>query len=1149
MEFKGVENPKVYIIDFDKENTKYPLLGNRGNYLTSLLGSFLLLDKVRVANWNVQGKDLVVKDIVAKKPEVVITLGDDAVKLFLMTKRNSADLSGSVFDISFGLFKTKLLVLQDITTELIADNNFSVKFSKDLYHAAELINGTYRDILKEKEILTAHSFNEFKEIYETRFLNNKKLSYDIETNARPPMMKGSRIIGFSIGNDKSGVYVSQDSLDFHMSKEEEDKIWDYLINEIFKKKEKLIIHNTMYERPYTYYCKNYEIPFEKADDTLVMARMLRNPKESAGLKYQAQTSLGYPDWETDLQRYIKVIYALIGRLGQGPKKFCKLYEHLVEGISVFDLRKTPSYEELKDKDKEEIDKILDTLYSIVADLYTDIEIKALGVLISKKVVEATEQGGIKDSTIPYNWIPDKVLCQYGAVDALSTYDLYLHFNDIMNKDSTDTIDLHKGYENWLEHIYIAYIMERNGMYWDDAHAEKDRQLLVKQSNECMRALLKSPCFKPLIVPVCSERYKPIILSDYLPQIASSQNFSVEYDRSSNSYTVKKDGIKVAKGMLANIEIPEIFTQQYNQVVELLFNEEVDAAKDYDELKEIYNPSSSKQTFVPREILLNSINDKIQMGGRINNLKVLHDSAEFENIKDKLSAIELKLVEMANILSEPKLLQKIYNEKWAEGRKTLFNNFCILYNKFLPKIKDKEIKGILKDKEPVKIDAFDDNGIVAIYNSMIVTGIDQDDKSTWTPEFEWMVNFRIYKKASKIITTYIDGTVGRQSVAIVDKEAVSRGDHCVERIRTYDEGIANNNEDYLLMAKWFPNTAETGRWRSAQHTIPSNSLIKMYYTSRFKGGITLCPDYSQMEVRTLGAVAHDENMLTLFRSGKDFHTETAKKIFRKDEVTPAERKFSKGATFSLLYGSSVESFAKSYCKGDLDYAKMIFKNFFEIYPKVEEWVEARHKEVEDTHRVSLELSNRFIPIVPKNDSVGEHNALLRKAQNYPIQAQSADLTGCVIFDLQKYIEENNLKSLIFMYIHDSIEVDVYPFELLQFVSHMQWLLNESPKRRMGLPSKADVALGKSLGYEIEMTGIEMNEEMTEGTLELEGYKNEIDDTVNVWKEVYDTVEVYDEKYEPVYISMKELFMVKKPYSPTLGTTRYKGSCKVHIKYYK
>ena len=104
-------------------------------------------------------------------------------------------------------------------------------------------------------------------------------------------------------------------------------------------------------------------------------------------------------------------------------------------------------------------------------------------------------------------------------------------------------------------------------------------------------------------------------------------------------------------------------------------------------------------------------------------------------------------------------------------------------------------------------------------------------------------------------------------------------------------------------------------------------------------------------------------------------------------------------------------------------------------------------------------------------------------------------------------------------------------------------------RMGLPSKADVTLGKSIGHEIEMKDIQYNEDYTDAIITLEGFKDEIEETVETWKKAYNTVEVLEEEWKEKYISFQELFIVKKAYSPTVGTTRYKGSAKVHINYYR
>lgn len=1158
MEFKGCsqESAEVYVLDYKVHDEDleagYPLSGQRGAFICSLLGSMSLLDKTRMASWQGQGADAVKEDIIACQPKVIVGLGSELMGLFVDTSRRITDMSGEVTEVDINGQRFKYLVLMSPSYVLnrIEDQDLALRFSQDLFKAFQIVIGEFKDILKEKEVLSAHSFEEFKEIYESRFLNDNRIAYDIETNARPIYTVGGEIIGFSIANKHSGVYVSMRSLDFNMPDEEVDLIWEYLINNVFEIKEKLIIHNTMYERPYTLYCKGYEIPYDKADDTLVMARLLRGAKEGAGLKFQAQKNLHYPDWETDLSRYISGFRDAVNRIGLGPKKFTETLwvEMRDNDISIYDLEMTDSYQNLSDEDKEEISATIHKLKSPLYDLYTDPEIHEIGYLLTEKIIKTVNQGGILDSTIPYNYIPDRVLSKYGAVDSLATYDLCDFFEEMMDNESTDLVDLHLGYRNWLESMYVAYIMERNGMCWNEELVHKDEMFLTAQATNCLKSMLTSPLFVHRINEVCEWKYKPIILSDYMPNLAASQGYSVEYSHDTGKYIVKYQGKRVAKGRISEIEILPAFQSEYYEIVHSMYTEEINKATHYEQLKDFYNPSSSTQSDIPRQILMT---EDLQMGGRINALHTLAVSPEFEPLIDKIPIIDQKFLKIASILHEADDLKKQYGKEWAQKRKEFYSGFCALYEGSRHMVSTPEIKAILEDKCPVVIESFDDAGIIDIYNAYVVTGIDQDDRSTWTPVFEWMINFRLYKKSQKLISSYINGTVGRQTVVVVDKEALTSGSHCMERKRGFfDENCrCDDNEAHLVASKWSPNTAETGRWRSAFHTIPWGSQVKKYYTSRFKGGTICCPDYSQMEVRTLAAVSHDENMLNLFKEGKDFHTETAKKVWQKEEVTTAERRFSKTATFSLLYGAMETSFANNYCNGDMAMAEKIYGGFYRAYPSVQTWIKERHEEVKRDHRVSLDLSGRFIPITPEGDGVGAINAMCRKSQNYPIQGSSADLVTGVVYDLQKFLEDNGMKSMLFMSVHDSIEFDIYPYEMLKFVEKMKFILNDSPMKRMGLPSKADVAMGKSLGHEIELKKIDCSEDYTEAILVLEGFKDEIEETVETWKEAYEIVDVLEEEWEENYVSMGDLFILRKAFTPTLGTMRYTGKAKIHIKYYK
>ncbi|MBR6016054.1 MAG: DNA polymerase I, partial [Prevotella sp.] len=88
------------------------------------------------------------------------------------------------------------------------------------------------------------------------------------------------------------------------------------------------------------------------------------------------------------------------------------------------------------------------------------------------------------------------------------------------------------------------------------------------------------------------------------------------------------------------------------------------------------------------------------------------------------------------------------------------------------------------------------------------------------------------------------------------------------------------------------------------------------------------DYSQIELRVMAHLSGDENMIRVFREGKDLHAATAATIYKKniDDVTRDERTKSKRANFGIIYGITVFGLAE---RLDIsrDEAKMLIDGFF------------------------------------------------------------------------------------------------------------------------------------------------------------------------------------------------------------------------------
>ena len=69
------------------------------------------------------------------------------------------------------------------------------------------------------------------------------------------------------------------------------------------------------------------------------------------------------------------------------------------------------------------------------------------------------------------------------------------------------------------------------------------------------------------------------------------------------------------------------------------------------------------------------------------------------------------------------------------------------------------------------------------------------------------------------------------------------------------------------------------------------------------------DYSQIELRILAEYANVKRLKENFKNGLDIHTETAKKVFNTDNITPDMRRIAKAINFSIVYGTTSFGLAK------------------------------------------------------------------------------------------------------------------------------------------------------------------------------------------------------------------------------------------------
>ncbi len=195
-----------------------------------------------------------------------------------------------------------------------------------------------------------------------------------------------------------------------------------------------------------------------------------------------------------------------------------------------------------------------------------------------------------------------------------------------------------------------------------------------------------------------------------------------------------------------------------------------------------------------------------------------------------------------------------------------------------------------------------------------------------------------------------------------------------------------------------------------------------------GCLFFSADYSQIELRVMAHLSEDENMIRVFREGKDLHAATAANIYKKaiENVTRDERTKSKRANFGIIYGITVFGLAE---RLDIsrDEAKRLIDGYFETFPQVHDYME-KSKQVarEKGFVTTLFGRRRYLP------DINSHNATVRgfaerNAINAPIQGTAADIIKVAMIRISNRFKKEGIRSKMILQVHDELNFSVYPEE--------------------------------------------------------------------------------------------------------------------------
>lgn len=224
-----------------------------------------------------------------------------------------------------------------------------------------------------------------------------------------------------------------------------------------------------------------------------------------------------------------------------------------------------------------------------------------------------------------------------------------------------------------------------------------------------------------------------------------------------------------------------------------------------------------------------------------------------------------------------------------------------------------------------------------------------------------------------------------------------------------------------------------------------------------GDLLYSIDYSQIELRVLAHMANVTKLKEAFINGEDIHTKTAKEIFNKEDITPLDRRRAKAVNFGIVYGISAYGLAQDLGINNF-LAQEFIDKYYEVYPEIKEFMNKTIDFCKENGYVkTIENRVRYIPEINSKIYMQREFAK-RMAMNAPIQGSAADIMKIAMINVDKAINDNNLKSKLLVQVHDELVINVAKGEEDKVKEIVKYAMEHA--YNLSIPLVADDSFGKN-----------------------------------------------------------------------------------------
>ena len=248
--------------------------------------------------------------------------------------------------------------------------------------------------------------------------------------------------------------------------------------------------------------------------------------------------------------------------------------------------------------------------------------------------------------------------------------------------------------------------------------------------------------------------------------------------------------------------------------------------------------------------------------------------------------------------------------------------------------------------------------------------------------------------------------------------------------TYCDGLLKVvDNDGRIHSTLNQTETRTGRISSAEPNLQNIPVrtelgreLRRFFNAK-DGFVLVDADYSQIELRVLAAMAHDETMIKAFNSGDDIHAITASQVFSVpiEEVTPADRRRAKAVNFGIVYGIGAFSLSKD-INVSVKEADRYIKSYLANYSGVARFMEKCKSDAKEKgYAETLFGRRRYLPELTASNAVmrafGE-----RVAMNMPIQGTAADIIKIAMIKVYSRLKREMPEAHLIMQVHDELIIE-------------------------------------------------------------------------------------------------------------------------------